>query len=111
MLLTGCQVSPNDNQVKHSAFADLQLPAKRIVAFQQLIIKFKSHTVTCDADGISRFSHSIKVPIEYVRMMSDESSVLRQFMDKEGEFSKGQILLGQHPDVEWMESNAIRKML
>jgi hypothetical protein len=108
MMMTGCQSSTSNNMAQH---VNALTSAKKNAFFQQLIIKFKPNTIACDADGVARLSSSTGVQIEYVRMMSGQACVIRQFSDKEDGFFEGQILLRRHPDVEWVELDAIRKAL
>jgi hypothetical protein len=106
-MLCGCQFSPNDHQAGNVN----AMPAKYTVLFQQLIIKFKPHTIQCDIDGVARLSETVGIALEFVRMMSDQTCVVRQFANKEEEFSAGQSLLKQHPAVDSVELDAIRKPL
>ena len=108
-MVTGCQSSVDSSHAKNSE--SMPISKRQTEGSQQLIIKFKPHTIACNADAIAQFSSSIKVPIEYVRAMSGQACVVRQRIDKDVGLSKGQILLRQHPDVEWVEPDAIRKAL
>ncbi|MGZ3236097.1 MAG: hypothetical protein ACXWIN_07050 [Burkholderiaceae bacterium] len=108
-MVIGCQ-SPVDNNHPENP-ESMPMSKRQTEVSQQLIIKFKPHTIACNADAIAQFSTSIKVPIEYVRAMSGQVCVVRQFMGQDIGLSKGQILLRRHPDVEWVEPDAIRKAL
>ncbi|HEY8099682.1 MAG TPA: hypothetical protein VIF82_02935 [Burkholderiaceae bacterium] len=108
-MVTGCQSSLGSG---HAENADsMPTSKKQTQVSQQLIIKFKPDTIACNADAIAQFSSLIKVPIEYVRAMSGQACVVKQFMNKDIGLSKGQMMLREHPDVEWVESDAIRKPL
>ncbi|MGZ3157980.1 MAG: hypothetical protein ACXU7H_02755 [Burkholderiaceae bacterium] len=108
-MLAGCQFSPDDDTAAHPDA--MQASAKKTMVFQQLIIKFKPNTIACDADAIAQFSLAINVPIEFVRVMSGQACVVRQFTSKQVDLSKGILLLRQHPDVEWVEPDLIKKAL
>lgn len=108
-MLAGCRFSSETDQAAHPD--TMQAPEEKTAVYQQLIIKFKPNTIACDADAIARFSLAINVPVEFVRAMSGQACVVRQFSSKELELSKGLNLLGQHPDVEWVQSDSVRKAL
>lgn len=101
LVTMGCQFSASENR---GGYAD-----QKTASSQQLIIKFKPGTINCDANGIAQLSDATRVPLEYVRPMSASACVIKQFGDKKDGFIPGQKLLRQHPDVEWLELDAIRK--
>jgi len=104
LAVSGCQ-SP-------AAMADSQSssqsPAKMIPS-QQLIIKLKSNA--CDAAEIAHLSSATRVPLEYIRTLTEGTCVIRQMTGETNDFLRGQELLRQHPAVEWLELDAIMKAL
>ena len=78
---------------------------------QQLIIKFRSNTITCDAAGIARFSSATGIRLEYLRPMSGDACVIRQRALDAKELLRGQELLKQHSAVEWVAQDAKKKAL
>ncbi len=93
---TGCQ-SPQ-------ALAETMAP-------QQLIIKFRPNTITCDAAGIAHLSSVTGIPLEYVRPMSGDACVIRQRAGGAKELLQRQELLKEHSAVEWLEQDAKKKAL
>jgi hypothetical protein len=108
-MLSGCQFSLDGDPVAHPDA--LSASVKKVPVFEQLIIKFKPNTITCDADAIARLSLSIKVRIEFIRPISDQICVIRQYANNEIDLSKGEFLIRQHPDVAWLELDSIKKAL
>jgi hypothetical protein len=80
-------------------------------ASQQLIIKFKPNTIACDPAGIARLSSTTHVSLEFVRTMSGDACVIKQFADDPDNFSQGQKTLKQNPAVEYLERDAVKKAL
>ena len=78
---------------------------------EQLIIKFKPNTFSCDPIGIAQLSLVTRVPLEYVRRMSGDACVIRQLADEMNDFLRGKKLLRQQPSVEWVEQDAKMKAL
>ena len=74
----------------------------------QLVIKFKPHTISCDPEGIARLALSTQVHLEYIRLMSGNACVIRQFAGVTNGFLREQELLMRHPDVEWVEQDGRR---
>jgi len=74
---------------------------------QQLILKFKSASVPCAEGAIAHFSHSAKVRLEWLRPMSGDACVVIQSAGSPGELTKGQERLKRHPDIEWVEIDAV----
>jgi len=68
-----------------------------------MIIKFKPDAIMCDAAGIARLSLATGVTLEYIRPMSGDACVIKQFADDAGDFLQGQKALEQHPAVKWLE--------
>lgn len=87
-----------------------QSNAETMVA-QQLIIKFRSNSISCDAAGIAQLSLVTRVPLEYVRRMSGDACVIRQLADETNNFLQGKKLLSQQPSVEWVELDGKKKAL
>lgn len=108
-MVMGCQSSVGSSRAANAE--PMPTSKRQAEIFQQLIIKFKPHTIACNADAIAQLSSATQVPIEYVRAMSGQACVVRQFANQEVGLSKGQILLRGHPDVEWVELDAIKKAL
>lgn len=107
VMMSESQSSGINSAVAHADA--IQISTKQVPAYQQLIVKFKPNTITCDADGVARFSASINIRLEYLRTMSGDVCVIKLFTDNEAGFSNAQNLLAQHPDVEWVQLDAIRK--
>jgi hypothetical protein len=49
----------------------------------------------------------VKVPLEWLRPMSGDACVVIQSAGNQGELGKGQERLAQHPDIEWVEIDAV----
>lgn len=88
-------------------------PGKAIKASasQQLIIKFKPNTIACDPSGIAEFSSATHVSLEFVRTMSGDACVVKQFADIAENLSHGQKTLEENPAVEYLEPDAVMKAL
>lgn len=108
-MVSGCHSASTESDYFHTP--ELPTSSMQTASYQQLIIKFRPDTVPCDEAGIARFSAVTKVQLTFVRTMSGQACVIRQLMDQEGGFLQGQTLLRQHPDVEWVELDAIMKAL
>ncbi len=78
---------------------------------QRLIIKLKSGTTQCDADGIAKLSSASRVAIEFVRSMSGGACVIQLDADSPGSLLQGQEILRQQPVVEWLEEDRKMKAL
>ena len=98
ILASGCQ----DSLPVAANQSSQQSIAKTMVA-EQLIIKFRPNTISCDAAGIAQLSTVTRVPLEYVRRMSGDACVIRQLADEMNDFLRGMKLLRQQPSVEWVE--------
>lgn len=73
---------------------------------QQLIIKFKPGTLTCDANGIARLASATSTTLEFVRPMSGDACVIQQLARQAEDFSQGESALKRHPAVELLELDA-----
>ena len=104
ILATGCQLP----QAQGHAVNSSPNLATKAVPFRQLIIKFKPNTIACDAAGIARLSADVRVDLEYVRPLSGNACVIKQF-DNAVKTAPGYIFLKQHPAVEWVEVDAVMK--
>jgi hypothetical protein len=80
-------------------------------ASRQLIIKFKPNTIACTPEGIAQFSSTTHVSLEFVRTMSGDACVVKQFADSEDNLLPGQKTLKENPAVEYLEPDAIMKAL
>lgn len=105
----GCQMPPSPSASSAPQPAPMSIGKGRVS--QQLIIKFKSTTIACDAAGIEGLSSATQVPLEHVRPMSGAACVVKQFADGEDGFSQGQEILKQHPAIEWLEEDRMMKAL
>jgi hypothetical protein len=83
----------------------------RASASRQLIIKFKPNTIACTPAGIAQWSSTTRVSLEYVRTMSGEACVVKQFADSADNLSRGQQTLKENPAVEYLEPDAVMKAL
>ena len=99
----GCESSSAPH--RSSAPASAAKPASRVS--QQLIVKFKPMSVPCTEQGITRFSRSTKVQLEWLRPMSGDACVVIQSAANPGELTKGQERFKRHPDIEWVEIDAV----
>lgn len=106
VMVVGCQMPP-------SPFTSSPpQPAPMLIGMigngavsQQLIIKFKSNTIACDAAGIASVSSATQVPLRHVRPMSGDACVVQQFADNAEGLSHEQERLKQHPAIEWLEED------
>jgi hypothetical protein len=80
-------------------------------AAQQLIIKFKPNTIACTPEGIAQFSSTTHVSLEFVRTMSGDACVVKQFADSVDDLLHGQKTLKENPAVEYLEPDAIMEAL
>lgn len=97
---TGCQ-QPLANNI---------LPQPASIS-QQLIIKFKPGTIPCNSAGIAHLSSTTRISLEFIRPMSGDACVVKQFaINKEG-LSQGQKKLQQHSSVELVEQDVEMKAL
>lgn len=76
---------------------------------QQLIIKFKPGTIACNPAGIARLSSAARVSLEFIRAMSGDACVVKQFADSADSLLQEQKILKQNPDVEYLELDAVMK--
>lgn len=80
-------------------------------ASQQLIIKFKPNTIACNPAGIAQLSSATHVSLEFVRTMSGDACVVKQFADSADDLLHGQKTLKEYPAVEYLEPDALMKAL
>ena len=80
-------------------------------ASQQLIIKFKPDTIACNPAGIAQLSSTTHVSLEFVRTMSGDACVVKQFADSADDLLHGQNTLKEYPAVEYLEPDAVMKAL
>jgi hypothetical protein len=103
----GCQQPSSLNNPPQPLPATIiKAPASR-----QLIIKFKPNTIACTPEGIAQFSSTTHVSLEFVRTMSGDACVVKQFADSEDNLLPGQKTLKENPAVEYLEPDAIMKAL
>ena len=103
VIVVGCQMPPSLSASSPPLSAPM-LTGNGAVS-QQLIIKFKSNTIACDAAGIANLSSATQVPLQYVRPMSGDACVVQQFADDAEGLSSGQERLKRHPAIEWQEKD------
>lgn len=72
---------------------------------QQLIIKFKSHTIACSAPALARFSAEIHIALQYIRPMSGDACVVKQTAAHQAGLLEGQRILKNHLAVDWLEED------
>jgi hypothetical protein len=106
-MLAGCHLPSSDHQEARAV--NIPASGEKAAVIQQLIIKFKPDTVSCDADGIARFAKTIGLSLQYVRMMAGEACVVKLFSDNDEQSMRAQRLLRQQPEVDWAEADAIRR--
>ena len=103
VMVVGCQMPP------FPSTSSPPQPAPTLIGngavSQQLIIKFKSNTIACDAAGIASLSSATQVPLRHVRAMSGDACVVQQFEDNAEGLSHGQEQLKQHPAIAWLEED------
>lgn len=75
---------------------------------QQWMIKFKPGTVACDSTGVAQAAREAGVLLDYVRPMSGGACVVRQAAGGD-DVARDQERLRQHPAVEWIERDAMKK--
>ena len=106
LVATGCQYPSST-----TAAQSLPQPIAKTMVAQQLMIKFRPNTITCDATGVAKLSSATQVPLEYVRPMSGDACVIRQLAQGATDFFRGKELLKQQPFVEWLEEDKKMKDL
>lgn len=74
---------------------------------QQLIIKFKPASVACSAQGIARFAKTAGVELQWLRQMSGDACVVTQYAATPDALMKAQEGLKKHPEIEWLEIDAV----
>ena len=103
VMVGGCQIPPPPSPSSPPQQTPMSRAEMRVS--QQLIIKFKSNTIACDAAGIARVSAATQVPLRHIRPMSDDACVVQQFADHAEGLSHEQERLKQHPAIEWLEED------
>jgi hypothetical protein len=78
---------------------------------RQLIIKFKPDTISCNPAGIAELSLATHVSLEFVRPMSGDACVVKQFADSADGLLRGQKTLKDNSAVEYLEPDSIIKAL
>ena len=105
----GCQMPPFPSTSSPPQPTPMSIGELRVS--QQLIVKFKPNTITCNAPEIAHLSAVTRVPLEYVRPMSGDACVIKQLADHAAGLSQGQETLKQHPAIEWLEEDKMMKAL
>src|SRR3954471_13978414 len=96
----GCRSAPADEPPALSA------EPVASVAAQQIIVKFKRNTLSCNAAGVAQLSAATRVALQFVRPMSGDACVIRLVS---GSVAEAVTTLKQHPAVEWAEQDALMK--
>ena len=109
VMVVGCQMPPPPSA--SSQPQSVPMLSGNGAVTQQLIIKFNSNTIACDAAGIASVSSATQVPLRHVRPLSGDACVVQQFADKADGLSHGQERLKQHPAIEWLEEDKMMKAL
>jgi hypothetical protein len=102
----GCQSLPKQAGAADSASA-IQQPA---MAYQ-FAIKFKPHTVVCDAKGIAQLAGETHLDLHYVRPMSGEACVAKLSAADERAAMAAVAQIKNHPAVAWAEMDRQMKAL
>jgi hypothetical protein len=100
-LMNGCQA--------YDGIKLARAPNTDAASSLQLMIKFKAGAVSCDQTGIARFSGMAGVQLEFVRPMSGDACVVRQFAANQSALERGLESLRKNTSVEWVEPDAIVK--
>ena len=103
VMVVGCQMPPSPSTSSPPQPAPMLIGNGAVS--QQLIIKFKSNTIACDAAGIASVSSATQVPLRHVRPMSGDACVVQQVADNAEGLSHEQERLKQHPAIEWLEED------
>ena len=109
VMALGCQMPPSPSTSSPPQPTPMSIGEMRVS--QQLIIKFKPHTIACDATQIAHLSAVTRVPLEYVRPMSGDACVIKQLADDAAGLSQRQEALKHHPAIEWLEEDRMMKAL
>jgi hypothetical protein len=101
----GCQSSLLDsNRPQPASMAIAGTPV-----VQQLIIKFKPNTFTCDSAGIEKLSTATGLQLRFIRPMSGDACVITQISNGFDGLLLGQKRLEQNSAIEWVEKDAVMK--
>lgn len=103
MMVVGCQAPPSSSTNSPSQPTSMLRGEVRLT--QQIIVKFKPHTIACDATQIAHLSAVTRVPLQYVRPLSDDACLIQQRADDAAGLSLGQDTLKRHPAIEWFEED------
>lgn len=101
----GCYATPpagHANQQHSSTFE-----AKPVS--QQLIIKFRPGTISCDQSGIASISKSLGVELIFIRPMSGAACVVTHKASNAKNLMGEREKLVRHEAVEWAEPDAVMK--
>lgn len=109
VMALGCQMPPSPSTSSPPQPTPMSIGEMRVS--QQLIVKFKPHTIACDATQIAHLSAVTRVPLEYVRPMSGDACVIKQLADDAAGLSQRQETLKQHPAIEWLEEDRMMEAL
>jgi hypothetical protein len=109
VLAGGCQMPPSPSTSSPPQPTPMSIGEMRVS--QQLIIKFKPHTIACDATQIAYLSAVTRVPLEYVRPLSGDACVIKQLADDAACLSQRQESLKHHPAIEWLEEDRMMEAL
>lgn len=103
VMVVGCQMPPSPSA--SSPPQSVPMLSGNGAVTQQLIIKFNSNTIACDAAGIASVSSATQVSLRHVRPLFGDACVVQQFADNADGLSHGQERLKQHPAIEWLEED------
>lgn len=106
-IAAGCQQLLANNNLPQPA----PITNSKASVSQQLIIKFKPGTIACDSVGIARLSSATRISLEFIRPMSGDACVIKQFAINIESLSQGQKKLQQHSSVELVEQDTVMKAL
>src|SRR3569832_1851719 len=98
LIALGCQSSPAESGPTRIATAS----AAHSSVAQQLIIKFKPTTAerfVCDANSIARLAAATASTLDFVRVMSGDTCVVRQRANNKYELLQKQSGIRRHPAV------------
>jgi hypothetical protein len=101
----GCQSSSLDSNRRQPAL--MAIAGTPVV--QQLIIKFKPNTFTCDLAGIAQLSAVTGLQLRFIRPMSSDACVITQISDGFDGLLLGQKRLEQNSAIERVEKDAVMK--
>jgi len=103
MMVVGCQAPPSFSTNSPSQPTSMLRGEMRLT--KQIIVKFKPHTIACEATQIAHLSAVTRVPLQHVRSLSGDACVIQQRADDTAGLSLGQDTLKHHPAIEWLEED------